>query len=162
MYYSVDVEHEYQTIKSKLFRISLLFAVILTFVLLADVLLVALSKEDYLVCMIISIVITVIFIWFAIYFFTNVWSDINNQYRYFKGYESGLHPTEEVEFIYQDEELTYVNGLCVYRVHVRYISNLDAQEKIVYSLKSKLPYDAGDKLTVTTYQRVIMASKRHK
>ena len=109
MYYSVDVEHEYQTIKSKLFRTSLVFADVLTFVLLADALLVALSKEDYLVCMIISIVITVIFIWFAIYFFTNVWSDINNQYRYFKGYESGLHPTEEVEFISQDEELTYVN-----------------------------------------------------
>ena len=55
-------------------------------------------------------VITVLFAGFAIYFFTNIFSDINNQYRYFKGYDSGLHPVEEVEFLRSSDELCYING----------------------------------------------------
>ena len=69
MDYSVDVSYELKSVQSKLFRLSLMFAIILTIIISADVLLVALAKEDYLVNLIISIIITIIFIWFAIYFF---------------------------------------------------------------------------------------------
>ena len=103
--YSVNVNKEYQIIKSKLFRSSLLFSLIFTIVLVSDVLLVILANEDYLVNLIISIVISVLFIWFAIYFLSNVYSDMNAKYRYYKGYEGGLKPTDEVIFIKMSDEL---------------------------------------------------------
>ena len=161
MIYRVDVSHEYQSVKSKLFRISLLFSIIFTLVIIGDVLLITLSKENYLIPMIISIVISILFVWFAIYFFTNIFSDVNNQYRYFKGYESGLHPTDEVEFLKQSDELCYINGLYVYPLFVRYKSNLNVQDKVIFTFEEKLNYQMGDKLTITTYQRILVEAELH-
>lgn len=161
MNYSVDVSFEYKSIKSKFLRISLLFSLIFTLVLVADVLLVVLSKEKYTAPMIIAIVISVLFCWFAIFFFTNIFNEINGKYRYFKGYESGLKSTDEVEFLQQSDQLTYMNGLYVYPVYVRFITNLYTQEKIIFTLKKDLGLKSGDRLTITTYQRVIMSMEKH-
>ena len=162
MHYQLDVSYEYQSVKTKFFRLSLLFSFILTAVILTDVLLVTLTKEDYLVSLIIAIVITILFSWFAIFFFTNIYSDVNNVYRYFKGYDSGLKPTDEVMFMRQDSQMVRVNGLYVYPVHVKYVSNLDSQEKVIFSFKEHLRFEEGDKLTVTTYQRVLISAEKHK
>ena len=162
MHYSVDVSHEYQVAKTKFLRLSLLFSGILTLVIVGDILLITLSKESYIPQLIVAIVITIIFSWFALFFFTNIYNETNHQYRYFKGYNSGLQPIEEVEFLSQSEELCYINGLYVYPVYVRYMTNLSAQDKVVYTLKEKLPFEMGDKLTIKTYQRVIIEAERHK
>ena len=162
MRYSVDVSHEYQLIKTKFLRLSLLFSLILTLVILGDVLLITLSKENYLPQLIIAIVITILFAWFSVFFFTNIYNETNSQYRYFKGYNSGLQPVEEVEFLSQSEEVCYINGLYVYPVYVRYMTNLSAQDKVIFTLKEKLPFESGDKLTIKTYQRVLMDAERHK
>ena len=55
MSYRLDVNNEYNLVKSKLLRLSLLFALVLTLVLVGDVLLVALSGEEYIAQLIISI-----------------------------------------------------------------------------------------------------------
>ena len=160
--YSVNVNKEYQIIKSKLFRSSLLFSLIFTVVLVSDVLLVVLANEDYLVNLIISIVISVLFIWFAIYFLSNVYSDMNAKYRYYKGYEGGLKPTDEVIFIKMSDELCYINGLYVYPLMVKYITNtLKEEDKIIFTLNKNLGYAEGDKLTITTYQRIIIQAEKH-
>ena len=161
MNYQVDVEYEYQSIKSKLFRLSLLFSLILTVVIVADILLIVLSKETYTAQMIISIVITIVFTWFAIFFFTNIYQEINSQYRYYKGYFSGIKSTDEVEFVKQETELCYVNGLYVYPVFVKYIFTLGSEDKIIYSLKQELDYQQGDKLTIETYQRILLKAEKH-
>ena len=158
----MDVSHEYELIKTKFLRLSLLFSGILTLVILGDVLLITLSKENYLPQLIIAIVITILFAWFSVFFFTNIYNETNSQYRYFKGYNSGLQPVEEVEFLSQSEELCYINGLYVYPVYVRYMTNLSAQDKVIFTLKEKLPFMSGDKLTIKTYQRVLMDAERHK
>ena len=160
--YSVNVNKEYQIIKSKLFRSSLLFSLIFTVVLVSDVLLMLLANEDYLVNLIISIVISVLFIWFAIYFLSNIYSDMNAKYRYYKGYEGGLKPTDEVIFIKMSDELCYINGLYVYPLMVKYITNtLKEEDKIIFTLNKDLGYVEGDKLTVTTYQRIIIQAEKH-
>lgn len=162
MHYYVDVEHEYQIVKSKFFRLSLLFSAILAGVILADVLLILLTKGEYRISMIIAIIVTILFSWFAIYFFTNIYSDVNARYRYFKGYESGLKSTDEVVFINQSSDLSYINGLYVYEVRVRFISTLTSEEKIIYTLKDKLSFQEGDKLSITTYQRILINAEKHK
>ena len=160
--YSVNVNKEYQIIKSKLFRSSLLFSLIFTVVIVSDVLLVILANDDYLVNLIISIVISVLFIWFAIYFLSNIYSDMNAKYRYYKGYEGGLKPTDEVIFIKMSDELCYINGLYVYPLMVKYITNtLKEEDKIIFTLNKNLGYVEGDKLTVTTYQRIIIQAEKH-
>ena len=161
MNYSVDVNFEYQKAKSKLFRMALLFSVILTVVIIADVLLVVFASEEYTVNLIIAIVITALFSWFAIYFFTNVYNDINARYRYFKSYESGIKPTDEIIVIRKGNELSYVNGLYVYPIWVTYINNLSSQEKIIYTMDQNLQYESGDKLMVTTYQRILVQAEKH-
>ena len=158
--YCVDVNGEYIKAKSKIFRSSLLFSLILTAVIIADVLLVALAGEEYIVNFIISSVITVLFIWFMIFFISNVYSDINARYQYFRGYQSGIQPTDEVIFIRKSDELCYVNGLYVYPVFVRYLSTLGEREKIIYTLDD-LNYQEEDKLTITTYQRIIIKAEKH-
>ena len=161
MDYSVDVAGEYQKIKSKFLRYSLLFSAVLTAVLVGDVLLVALSGENYKAQLIIAIVITILFSWFAIYFFTNIYSDVNNQFRYFRGYESGVKATEEVEIIKKGSELTYVNGLYVYPIQIRSHSGLDSKDKIIFTFADNLNYEIGDKLTITTYQRILINVEKH-
>ena len=128
--------------------------------LMADVLLVVLSPENYIVCLIISIVITVLFAWFVIYFFYNIYSDVNNEYRFYKGYESGLKEIGEVIYIKQEDELTYINGLYAYPVHVSYIDGLDKTDKVIYAVK-KLDYQEGDKLSVITYRRILTKAEPH-
>ena len=112
--------------------------------------------------MIITMVVTILFSGFAIFFFTVIYSEVNAQYRYYRGYDSGLKSTDEVEFVKQGEELCYINGLYVYPVVVRYISNLTCQDKIIYTLKEQLHFQEGDKLTITTYQRILINAERHK
>ena len=161
MDYSVDVSYELKSVQSKLFRLSLLFSIILTIIIVADVLLVTLAKEDYLINLIIAIVITVIFIWFAIYFFFNIYSDVNNKYRFYKGYNSGIHPTEEVEYLGKGDEMSYMNGLYVYPVYVKYFDGLNNIDKTIYTVNPELSYEIGDKLTIITYQRIIVKAEEH-
>ena len=161
MNYVVDVSNEYQKSKSTFFRYSLGFSILLTLVIVGDVLLVVLTKEDYLVNLIISIIISILFIWIAIYFFTNIYNELNAKYRYFKGYSSGIQETDEVVFIKKSDELSYINGLYAYPVAVRYTSNLENKDKIIYSLDKDLDLEAGDKVTITTYQRILIKAEKH-
>ena len=161
MNYCVDVSNEYQKAKSKFFRYSLVFSLLLTALLIGDVLLIVLAKEEYLVNLIISIIITILFTWGAIYFFTNIYNELNAQYRYFKGYDSGIHPVDEIVFLKKSNELCYINGLYVYPLIVRYVSNLKEQDKIIYTLDKDLDLLEGDKLTITTYQRILIQAEKH-
>ena len=161
MSYSVDINEEYKRSRSKLIRYTLLFSLVLAMTLTADTLLVVLSKDNYTIFLIIAIVITTLFSWFAIYFFTNIYSEINARYRYFKGYESGVKSTEEVELISKEKELCYVNGLYVYPIRIRSFEGLKVVDKIIYTLNENLDYKEYDKLTITTYQRILIEAENH-
>ena len=161
MVYSLDVNGEYKSVKSKLLRLSLLFSLILTIVIIGDVLLIALSKDNYIVQYIIASIITVLFAWFAIYFFFNIFNKVNNRYRYFKGYQNGLTQTDEVEFIKQGSDMVYINGVYAYPLFLRFTSGLEQKDKIIYTLEENLHYEMGDKLTITTYQRILIQAERH-
>ena len=159
--YRVDVGNEYQKSKSTFLKCSLLFSIIFTAIIIGDVLLIILANEDYLINLIIAITITILFTWSAIYFFSNIYNDVNARYRYFKGYDSGLHPVEEVVYLKKSDELCYVNGLYVYPMIVRFISNLSEQEKIIYTFSQDFDLLEGDKLTITTYQRILIKAEKH-
>ena len=161
MTYNVDVNGEYQKSKSKLFRWSLLFSIILTVILTADVLLIILAKEDYLINLIIAIVITSLFSWFAIYFFFNIYGELNAQYRYFKGYESGVQSVEEVEILAKIGEICYVNGLYVYPLRIRSFDGLVARDRVIYTIDKDLDVKENDKLMITTYQRILIKAEKH-
>lgn len=161
MNYRVDVASEYQKIKFKMLRNSLLFSLALAIVIISDVLLVILAKEDYIVNLIIASAITVIFSCFTIFYFSKIYREMDLEYRYYKGYEGGIKSTDEVMVVKSSEELTYLNGLYVYPVLVKYINNLSSQEKIIYSLSKELGYQEGDKLTITTYQRILIEAEKH-
>ena len=161
MSYEVDVKHEYELSKAKFLKLSLLFSALLTIVIVAIVLMIVLTKEDYLPFLIISIVISVLFVWFAIFFFTIIYNEINAKYRYFKGYDSGIKPTDEVIFLRKNDEVCLINGLYVYPVHVKYVSTLKEETKVIYTLVNQLNFDNGDKLTVETYQRILIKAEKH-
>lgn len=161
MDYSVDVPYEFQKAKSAFFRLSLLFSGLLTLVLIGDVLLVSLAGEDYLVNLLISILLTSLFVWFMIFFFTNIYGEVNNKYRYFRGYESGIKSVEEVEFLKKSDELCYINGLYVYPLYVRYAIGLDRQDKVIFTFRNDLKFEMGDMLTITTYQRILLKAEKH-
>ena len=160
--YSVDVSYELKRANSTSLKYSLLVAFILTMVIVGDVLLVIFATEDFLWNYIVASVITVLFAWGAIFFFTNIYKDINAKYRYFKGYESGLKSIEEVEFIKKEDELTLVNGLYAYPLHMKFFDGIKEQEKIIYALDKGVKYQQGDKLTITTYQRILIRAEKHR
>ncbi|MBP5574672.1 MAG: hypothetical protein J6X50_02885, partial [Bacilli bacterium] len=68
---------------------------------------------------------------------------------------------EEVVFLKKSDEPCYLNGLYVYPLIVRFVSNLSQQDKIIYTLNKDLEYIEGDKLTITTYQRVLIKAEKH-
>ena len=160
MNYQLDVSKGYQVSKKNFLLLSLLFSLIFTAILVADVLLVVLSPDNYIVCLIIAIVITCLFAWFTIYFFYNIYSDVNNEYRFYKGYESGLKETAEVIYLDQDKELTYINGLYAYPVRVSYLAGLEKINKVIFTVK-KLDFKKGDKLSVITYRRILIKAEPH-
>lgn len=161
MDYCVDIKQEYQKAKSVFLRWSLSFSLLFTLVIIADVLLVLLAGEYYTVNLAISIVITSIFAWIAIFFFGNIYSDINSRYRYFRGYESGLKSNEEVEFLKKSDELCYINGLYVYPVYVRYSVGLNRIDKVIFAFDNNINFEMGDTLTITTYQRILVKAEKH-
>lgn len=161
MNYNVDVKQEYEKARSIFLRWSLAFSCLFTFVIIADVILILLAGEYYTVNMVISIIITIIFVWIAIFFFTNIYGDINNRYRYFKGYESGLKSNEEVEFLRKSDELCYINGLYVYPVYVRYSVGLNKIDKVIFAFSNDINFEMGDELTITTYQRILIKVEKH-
>lgn len=161
MNYSVDVKQEYEKARFIFLRWSLAFSSLFTLVIIADVVLILLAGEYYTVNMVISIIITIIFVWIAIFFFTNIYGDINNRYRYFKGYESGLKSNEEVEFLKKSDELCYINGLYVYPVYVRYSIGLNKIDKVIFAFSNDIDFEMGDELTITTYQRILIKAEKH-
>ena len=161
MDFSVDVQNEYLSAKSAFLRWSLLFSGLFTLTILADVLLILLAGEYYTVNLVIAIIVSILFCWFAIFFFTNIYGDVNNKYRYFRGYESGIKPTEEVEFLSKSEELCYINGLYVYPVYVRYAIGLNRIDKVIFAFNNNIDFEMGDKLTITTYQRILIKAEKH-
>ena len=161
MNYEVDVRYEYSQARSKFLRYSLLYSLLLTIVLVVDSILILLPGEEYTASYIIVTILTSLFACFSIYFFTNIYGDINSRYRYFKGYDSGLKPTEEVEFLKKSDELCFINGLYVYPVFVRYFIGINCQDKVIVCLKNDLKYEMGDKLTIVTYQRILIKAEKH-
>ena len=161
MIYSVDVGDEYKKSKSKLLRYSLLFALILTITLVADTLLIIFSKERYIVRLIIAIVITSLFSYFAIFFFSSLYGDMNKRYRYFKSYESGEKATEEVQVLSKTGDMCRINGLYAYPIRVRSFDGLTYTDKVIYTFNDKLEIAENDKLTVTTYQRILIEAESH-
>lgn len=158
--YCVDINGEYGKAKATMLRASLLFSLILTGIIVGDVLLVLLAGENYVVNLIISCIITVLFIWFAIYFFFNVYGDINARYKYYKGYQSGIQSTDEIILIKKSDELFYINGLYAYPLFVKYVSSLGEENKIIYTVDN-LDFQPEDKLTITTYQRILVKAEKH-
>ena len=161
MTYSVNVSNEYQKAKSRLFRYSLAFSLLLSTLIIGDVLLVVLANEEYLVNLIVSIIITILFTWGAIYFFFNIYTELNAKYRYYKGYDSGIQSTDEIVVGKKSDELCYINGLYAYPLMVKYVSTLGEQDKIIYTLDKDLDLAEGDKLTITTYQRILIKAEKH-
>lgn len=160
MNYEVDVKQEYLLAKSKYFKISLLFSSIFTLVIVSDVLMITLTKENYVPFLIISIIITILFVWFAFFFFTNTYKDINGRYRYFQGYEKGLKSEDLIIFEKLDKEMVYLNGVYVYPIKVSFLSNLDEpEEKTIYTFSSDLHFKRGDKLSIKTYQRILVSAE---
>lgn len=161
MIYSVDVSDEYKKSKSKLLRCSLLFAGILTIVLVTDVLLIVLSNENYIASLIIAIIITSLLSWFIIFFFSSLYGDINKKYRYFKGYDSGEKSIEEIEVLSKVGGMCHVNGVYAYPIRVRSFDGLKSVEKVIYTFDDSINIQEGDKLTITTYQRIIIEAESH-
>ena len=161
MNYFVDVQQEYQKAKSIFFRWSLGFSGLFTLVLIGDILLISLAGEYYTANLVISVIITTLFMWVAIFFFSNIYGDVNNRYRYFKGYESGLKENEEVEFLKKSDELCYINGLYVYPVYVRYAIGLNRIDKVIFAFNNDIDFEMGDSLTITTYQRILIKAEKH-
>ena len=161
MDYCIDIAQEYQKAKSNLLRWSLAFSGLFTLVLIADILLILLAGEYYTVNLIISIIITILFVWIAIFFFSHIYGDVNNRYRYFRGYESGLKSNEEVEFLKKSDELCCINGLYVYPIYVRYSVGLSKTDKVIFAFDNNISFEMGDLLTITTYQRILVKAEKH-
>ena len=161
MDYMVDVQQEYLKAKSVFFRWSLLFSGLFTAVIVGNVLLISLAGEFYNVNLAISIIITILFGWFAVYFFSCIYGEVSHKYRYFRGYESGIKPVEEVEFLSKSDELCYINGLYVYPLYVRYAIGLSRMDKVIFAFKNNVEFEMGDKLTITTYQRILLKAEKH-
>lgn len=161
MNYYVDVESEYKQAKSIVLRYSLIFSTVLTLTLVADTLLIVFANEEYVLNYIFAVIITILFSWFAIFFFTTIYQSINAKYRYFKSINSGLKEEAEVEFIAKRGDICRVNGLYVYPIHVRYLLGITEEDKIIYSFSDNWDLEPGEKLTISTYQRIILKADSH-
>ena len=163
MNYQLDISKNYQSARKRMTLLSLSFSLVFSLVLIADVLLVIFANEDYKLNLIIAIIISILFTWAAIFFFGNLYNEALGKYLFYKSYESGLK--EEAEVIFEKEideqTMTNRNGLITYPVHVTYIDGLTKTHKVICTVEKDLGFKEGDKLTIITYQRVIIKAERH-
>lgn len=163
MNYQMDIGKEYKNAKQTMLITSLTFSLLFSIVIIADVLLVVLANDNYLVNLIISIVVTVLFTWFTIFFFYNIYNDALAKYLFFRGYESGIKEVAEVEFDQEIDEpmIDNKNPLYAYPVRITYIDGLNKIHKVIYTFEKDLGFKKGDKLKVVTYRRVIVKAELH-
>ena len=57
--------------------------------------------------------------------------------------------------------MCYMNGLYVYPVYVRYFIGINCQDKVIFAFTNELDYEMGDKLTIETYQRILIKAEKH-
>ena len=56
--------------------------------------------------------------------------------------------------------MVYLNGVYVYPIKVSFLSNLDEpEEKTIYTFSSDLHFKRGDKLSIKTYQRILVSAE---
>ena len=72
-----------------------------------------------------------------------------------------MKPTDEVIFLRKNDEICLTNGLYVYPLHVKYISTLKEETKTIYTFAENLNFENGDKLTIETYQRILIKAEKH-
>ena len=72
-----------------------------------------------------------------------------------------LKENDEVIFKEQINELTYINGLYAYPVHITVINGLEKVDKVIYTVNKDLGYQDGDKLSTVTYSRILVKAERH-
>ena len=164
MNYQLDISKNYQSARKRMTLLSLSFSLVFSLVLIADVLLVIFANEDYKLNLIIATIISILFTWAAIFFFGNFYNEALEKYLFYKSYESGLKEEAEVIFEKQiDKQVmtTNRNGLITYPVHVTYIDGLTKTHKVICTVEKDLGFKEGDKLTIITYQRVIIKAERH-
>ena len=58
-------------------------------------------------------------------------------------------------------DVTYINGIYVYPLYVRYAIGLNRIDKVIFTFKNNVEFEMGDKLTITTYQRILLKAEKH-
>lgn len=158
MIFNLDVKVKFFEAKSNMQKNVFFFASIFSIVLIVIILLVALSSNEYMINLIFTIIISILFACFAIFEATVIYPILFNRLRFFSGYFSGKKIEDIVMIKSINKHNDQINDLDVYEIIVDVFDGLDISEKRIYSLEN-FSFDLKKKYKVETYQRILIKAE---
>ncbi len=99
-----DIDLKLKEEKKKYITLLLLFVIVSIIVLSIVLTLLLTSSDNYTLVMIINMVITIIYLWFTMFYFININPSIRAKYLFFKNYNQGEVEKKIVTYISKKEE----------------------------------------------------------
>lgn len=154
MIFSLDIKTNFINAKNKMVKNVFIFALLLSITIIADTLLITYSTNEYLINLIFTVLISILFSFYVIFDLTIIYPKLNNELRFFKGYFSGEKNSDIVFVNSFSESKTIMNGLESYKVNITVVDGLLKEEKSIFVF-SKFNFSKNKKYKIETYQRII-------
>lgn len=132
-----------------------LFIVSTIFIVALDAILMATSKQKYIVELIISILFTVLYLFFLVFYFTVLRKKIMNELNFYSSVDSATLNEMHVELIEFEENKKIYNGIDYFVLKAITINNLTEVEQFYY-VPAKFEFKKGSKAILKTFGSVVI------
>lgn len=153
----VDVNNEYKKAKTKMNNATVLFIILFALTIIISYVLIITRENHVKLNMIFTMIVSIAFVFYAISFFSLSYPGLNNALRFYEGFERGIKVTDIVKIKSIDNEIKEVNGFDCYPMHITVFDGIDEADKTVYVFDRNININKKDKLSLTSYQRIVIS-----
>ena len=151
----VDIKKGLGGVEVKKLRHFILFVLSTILTIALVIILMLTSKRSYVVELIFSILISVAYLIYLVFYFTVIRRCLNAEYRFYDGANKAELSEYDVEILSMSEELKDYNGLEYYVLEAKVSENLKDEEKIFY-LPAKFSFKKNQKARLYVYGSVVI------
>ena len=157
----VDIEKGLYEVAYRKRRHFILFLIATFIVLILEVVLMLTSKNNYIVELIFSVILSIAYLIYVIFYFSIIKRCLDNELRFFEGAKNGEHSEIFCTLTSLSNELKEYNGLEYYVLEARVDENLKEEDKIFYVPK-RFEFKKNQKAILYVYGSVVIEVKIRK
>lgn len=161
MTFLIDIDDKFNEISYLKKKHKLLFICASILIVIFDGILLSTSKENYILNMIFSIILTIAYFFYLIFYFSILRIKIFDEYRLFSSLEKKVFCEDKCEFIEYEDKKEISNGIEYFVLNMNVLNNLENVVKKFYVLE-KFPFKKNKKYQINYFGKVIVACEECK